>query len=195
MRNILLCVVAILLPTFALTQAKPGIVIVRGKVSINGKAVQHSDNIFPGETLKTGSNGAASITGEGVNASVGNSASLVYGNNSVNLDCGRVQVATLKGFTVEVHSITASPTASGLTKFEVSQNPRVLSIHALEGPIAIGDGQQRSTLNPGEKRDFQRGAPCAVAAPMSPLVPATIFGASTFPIWLTYGRSITPSKP
>jgi len=195
---ILLCVLLVLLPLPASAQSKPGTVLATGKVTINGKAVEHSGNIFAGETLKTASNGAASITSEGALAAVGNSTSLLYGDNSVNLECGRVQVVTLKGFSVQVHKITASAAAgSALSKFEVSQSARQLSIHDLEGQLDINDGHERRTLNPGEKRDFQSPAPCAAADPISPLVPATIFGASTFPIWLDYGkgRPITPVKP
>ena len=199
MRISLFLLPLILLPSSAWAQAKPGTVLANGKVTINDKAVEHSGNIFAGETLKTASNGAASITSEGALAAVGNSTSLIYGDNAVNVECGRVQVVTLKGFTVQVHKITASA-GSGLTKFEVTQNARRLSIHDLEGQLEIQDGDQRSTLNPGEKRDFQSPAACAAAAdPISPLVPATIFGASTFPIWLDYdnfkGRPITPVKP
>lgn len=193
-----LCVLLVLLPLAASAQSKAGAVLATGKVTINGKAVEHSGNIFAGETLKTASNGAASITSEGALATVGNSTSLLYGDNSVNLECGRVQVATLKGFSVQVHKITASAAAgSALTKFEVSQSARLLSVHDLEGQLEISDGHQSSTLSPGEKRDFQSPAPCAAIYPIAPLLQGTIFGASTFPIWLDYGKGqpITPVKP
>lgn len=196
---ILLCVLLLALPLGASAESKAGAVVATGKVTINGKAVEHSGNIFAGETLKTASDGAASITSEGALAAVGSSTSLLYGNNSVNLDCGRVQVATLKGFSVQVHKITASAAAgSALSKFEVSQSARLLSIHDLEGQLEVSDGQERSILNPGEKRDFQSPTACAAFIPVGPLVQGTIFGASTIPIWLDYGgkgRPITPVKP
>ena len=156
---ILLCVLLLFLPLPASAQSKPGTVLATGKVTINGKAVEHSGNIFAGETLKTASNGAASITSEGALASVGNSTSLLYGDNSVNVECGRVQVVTLKGFSVQVQKITASAAGSALSKFEVSQSARQLSIHDIEGQLDINDGHERRTLNPGEKRDFQSPAP------------------------------------
>src|SRR5207248_8515624 len=137
---ILLCGLLVLRPRPASAQSKPGSVLATGKVTINGKAVEHSGNIFAGETLKTASNGAASITSEGALASVGNSTSLLYGDNSVNVECGRVQVVTLKGFSVQVQKITASAAGSALSKFEVSQSARQLSIHDIEGQLDINDG-------------------------------------------------------
>ena len=51
-------------------QAKPGNVVVSGKVWVDGKAVEHSTNLFPGEQLRTERDGSASITSEGTNTLV-----------------------------------------------------------------------------------------------------------------------------
>ena len=198
MRIILICGFLLLGESFAWAQANAGNVIVTGNVTIDGKAVQHSGNIFFGEDLKTG-DGAATITSDGVVASMGSHVSVLYGKNLVDMECGWVDVATVKDFAVRVHDITATPSGGGMTKYEVKQNARQLSIHDFQGRVQVDDGKEKTLLNPGDTRTFERAARCAVPAGYAPWVAGGLFVASTSPIWADLSphnrHEMTPTKP
>lgn len=200
MRVTFVCVFSLLIAPWASATFNSGTVLARGDVTIDGKRVDNSGSIFSGEVLKTGANGAASITTDGVVASAGSRVELVFGSNQVNMECGWLNVVTVKQFAVQIHDITVTPKTSNETKYEIRQSARVLSIHDFEGEVEVNDGKEKTMLEPGQTRTFDRHAACVLG--VSPWVPAAIFGASTWPIWLDRNqvspqnrRPITPAIP
>ena len=148
-----------------MADAKPGTVVARGDVKVDGKPVQHTTNIFPGEKMEAGSDGAASITSIGSVAGVRGSAKLIYGDNSIDLECGQVQVATINQFEVRAHGVSVKPVNATRTEMAAQQHNKSVRVSAIEAPIAVTQGQTNVVLNPGESKDFSDGAHCLDAVP------------------------------
>ena len=176
-------------------QAKPGNVVVNGKVWVNGKAVEHSTNLFPGEQLRTERDGEASITSEGTNTLVSPSSALAYQESYLNLDCGTVRVETVKGYAVHDRWLTVTPT-SAPAKFEVTQSSQRLMVHALEGALALSNGASPFPLNAGESREFVNDVRCSSFEP-SPAALITTWAITPIPFLFTKGdrEPISPFEP
>jgi len=176
-------------------QAKPGNVVVNGKVWVDGKAVEHSTNLFPGEQLRTERDGSASITSEGTNTLVSPSSALAYQESYLNLDCGTVRVETVKGYAVHDRWLTVTP-SSAQAKFEVTQSSQRLTVHALEGSLALSNGASPFPLKAGESREFVNDVRCSSFEP-SPAALITTWAITPIPFLFTKGdrEPISPFEP
>ena len=176
-------------------QARPGNVVVNGKVWVNGKAVEHSTNLFPGEQLRTERDGSASITSEGTNTLVSPSSALAYQESYLNLDCGTVRVETVKGYAVHDRWLTVTPT-SAPAKFEVTQSSQRLTVRALEGSLALSNGASPFPLKAGESREFVNDVRCSSFEP-SPAALITTWAITPIPFLFTKGDrdTISPFEP
>jgi len=176
-------------------QAKPGNVVVSGKVWVNGKAVEHSTNLFPGEQLRTERDGSASITSEGTNTLVSPSSALAYQESYLNLDCGTVRVETVKGYAVHDRWLTVTP-SSAQAKFEVTQSSQRLMVHALEGSLALSNGASPFPLQAGESREFVNDVRCSSFEP-SPAALITTWAITPIPFLFTKGdrETLSPFEP
>lgn len=202
-RNILLASVVLWPWISPLAQTKAASVKAVGDVTIDGKPARGLGNIFSGETLKT-HEGAASIFTDGILASAGSHVSILYGGELIDMECGWVNVKTIHPFAVRVHDITVSPSKQEggskpdvWTEYEINQNAHALSIRDIQGQVDVNDGKQVVRLGPGDKRTFDRAAPCVAGVAYGPWVAGALFGASTFPIWedLHDRHHISPAKP
>ena len=176
-------------------QAKPGNVVVSGKVWVNGKAVEHSTNLFPDEQLRTERDGSASITSEGTNTLVSPSSALAYQESYLNLDCGTVRVETVKGYAVHDRWLTVTPSGPP-AKFEVTQSSQRLMVRALEGSLALSNGASPFPLNAGESREFVNDVRCSSFEP-SPAALITTWAITPIPFLFTKGdrEPISPFEP
>ena len=176
-------------------QAKPGNVVVSGKVWVEGKAVEHSTNLFPGEQLRTERDGSASITSEGTNTLVSPQSALAYQESYLNLDCGTVRVETVKGYAVHDRWLTVTP-SSAQAKFEVTQSSQRLMVHALEGSLALSNGASPFPLKAGESREFVNDVRCSSFEP-SPAALITTWAITPIPFLFTKGDrdTISPFEP
>jgi len=176
-------------------QAKPGNVVVNGKVWVDGKAVEHSTNLFPGEQLRTERDGSASITSEGTDTLVSPSSALSYQESYLNLDCGTVRVETVKGYAVHDRWLTVTP-SSPQAKFEVTQSSQRLMVHALEGSLALSNGASPFPLKAGESREFVNDVRCSSFEP-SPAALITTWAITPIPFLFTKGdrEPISPFEP
>ena len=176
-------------------QAKPGNVVVNGKVWVDGKAVEHSTNLFPGEQLRTERDGSASITSEGTNTLVSPSSALAYQESYLNLDCGTVRVETVKGYAVHDRWLTVTP-SSPQAKFEVTQSSQRLTVRALEGALALSNGASPFPLKAGESREFVNDVRCSSFEP-SPAALITTWAITPIPFLFTKGdrEPISPFEP
>jgi len=173
-------------------QARGGSVVATGNVKVDGKEVVRSGNIFPGEKLETGAQSAASITNNGAVSSVQGKAAVTYYERYLEMDCGRVNVTTVSGFAVHVSDVIAAP-AEQQARFEVVQGSGRIRIQALDGRLSVSRGQDQSSLNPGEAKEFASKAACLIP-PAIPWTQAFLFSASTIPIWLNPTTS-PPTPP
>jgi hypothetical protein len=144
----------------SMAQSRPGAVVAQGNVRVDGKPVQHSANIFPGEKMQTGSDARANISADGALASVRGAAKLTYGDNSIDLDCGQVKIATVHQFEVRAHGVKAAPASAAKTEMVAEQGEKTLKISAIEGSLNITRDKDQLVLNAGETKEFDSSADC-----------------------------------
>ena len=188
-------VVLLLSAALLLAQGKPGNVVVNGKVWVNGKAVEGSSNLFPGEELRSERDGSASITSDGSMTLVSPQSALVYQENYLILSCGTVRVETVRGFAVHDRWLTVTPT-SPQAKFEVTQASQRLTVRALEGALALSNGASPFPLKAGESREFQNETRCSSFQP-SPAALITTWAITPIPFLFTKGdrETLSPFEP
>jgi hypothetical protein len=187
----MLVVLVVLASSIAFSAGQAGSVLISGRITIDGKAMERSGNIFAGEKMNTTEDGAAAITGEGTLTSVEGRTKLTYQDRYLDLECGVVQVATVVGYAVHAHGVTATP-SSPQAKFEVRQGHRELTIRSLEGLLSVTDGQNPTVLKPTEFKKYSKDASCPLV--VAPWVLGSIFAASTTPIWFADGQSGNPER-
>jgi ferric-dicitrate binding protein FerR (iron transport regulator) len=197
MRKII-AVIFVALACAAWAQTKAGTVIADGNVHVDGKLVQHSSNIFPGERLETSSGGRANITADGAVAGVWPASQLLYGDNFIDLDCGQVQIATIHRFELRAHDVVATPTSAEKTELLAQQRERTLRISVTEGSVEVASGSIHATLVAGETKDFSDRSRCKDPAPG--WLPPALFGASAVPFLPSHDNDhdlddISPSDP
>jgi hypothetical protein len=177
-------------------QAKPGNVVVNGTVEINGKAVEHSTSLFPGEKLRTKGDGSASITSDGTMTLVSPVTQLTYQDSYLDLDCGTARVETSRGYAVQDRWLTVTP-SSPQAKFEVTQSRKRLTVRALEGSLALSNGAAPFPLKAGESREFQNEARCSFALEPPPAALITTWAITPIPFLFSKGDrdTISPFEP
>lgn len=159
--------------------SKPGAIVAQGNVRVDGKQVQRTGNIFPGEKLESGSDGSANITSDGAVASVKGSARLTYGENAVDLDCGQLRVATIHQFEVRSHGVNVTPAGATKTQMVAEQGDAWLTISAVEGSLNVVKDRVTTVVKPGESKKFNDGAHCV--NPVAGWVPGYLWVASWVP--------------
>ena len=159
---------ALLLPLIAvLSEAQSNVanVVATGTVQVNGKNVVRSGTIFDGETLKSGSDGAAAVTSPGLSISSSGYADYKYSPKQLDLECGGTVITTFNGYSVISHGITVRP-AEQAAKYQVMQNSKMLRISAIEGTLNVVDSKGGTTpLSPGSMKEFPMVGKCAFGVP------------------------------
>jgi len=189
------CWLMILSAALVAAQAKPGNVVVNGQVWVNGQAVEHSSNLFPGEELRTARDSSASITSDGTMTLVSPGSTLAYQETYLNLTCGTVRVETRRGFAVHDRWLTVTP-ATPQAKFEVTQANQRLTVRALEGALALSNGASPFALKAGESREFQNEFRCSFSE-LSPAALITTWAITPIPFLFTKGdrETLSPFEP
>jgi hypothetical protein len=195
MRIALFCA---LVASLAAAQSRPGAIVAEGDVRVDGKQLQRTGNIFPGEKLESARDGHANITSDGAVASVKGSAKLTYGDNSIDLDCGQVRVATTHQFEVRSHGVNVTPASAAKTEMVAEQGEQSLKISAVEGSVNVVKGHASTVLNAGESKEFDDGAHCR--DPLAAWVPGYLWVGSWVPFIpdsdTDHDRDdLSPSKP
>jgi hypothetical protein len=176
MRIALFCA---LVAGMAAAQSRPGAIVAEGNVRVDGKQVQRTGNIFPGEKLESARDGSANITSDGAVASVKGAAKLTYGENAIDLDCGQVRVATIHEFEVRAHGINVTPTSARKTEMVTEQAERSLKVSAVEGSVNVVKDNITTLVNAGESKQFDDGAHCR--DPLAAWVPGYLWVGSWVP--------------
>lgn len=168
-----------LLAGLALAQSRPGAIVAEGNVRVDGKPVQHTGNIFPGEKLESARDGKANITSDGAVASVKGAAKLTYGENAVDLDCGQVRVATTHQFEIRAHGVNVTPANAAKTELVAEQGDKSLKISVIEGTVNVVKDHVTTVVNAGESKQFEDSAHCR--DPLAEWVPGYLWVGSWVP--------------
>jgi hypothetical protein len=124
-----------------------------GKVQVNGSDSRKITTLFRGDSVQTNKDSVANITAGGSSVLITPDASVKFLGNVVEVDKGGVTIATSVGMAAEADGLTIAP-AAGIQKqsrFEVAETEDSVVVAALQGNVAVSDGQQTSTVPEGQE--------------------------------------------
>jgi hypothetical protein len=195
-RTILLASLVISLSALVCAQNNSATVVASGDVSINGKRVERTGEIFQSEVLDTHDNGVASMTTHGTIVSVAKRTGVSWEQNALQLhDCGTVEVSTVKKFVSVAHDVISTPTSDGNTRYRVQQRNRKVRVEVMQGAVNVVQGDKTTPLAAAQSAVFDNNVECKepIAAGW---VLGPIWGATTIPIFWPHGHEpITPMGP
>ena len=133
-----------------------------GNVIVDGKAAPSLLALFAGDKISTGSQGGvATITASGSILTLSPGTSLIYGTNSVEMECGRLAVTALQpGLTAKVRNLQVSAASEDST-YEISHASGKLIIDVRAGSALVEDGQQKMTLAAGKEMTLASPGECS----------------------------------
>jgi len=137
-------------PMALTAEVMPAILNVQGSANVNGSPVPGHGNLFPGDRLQTMAASTAAVTGDGMNVSIPENSSVVYGDNKLDLSCGGATVSTMKGSQIRSVGLVIKP-ATNTAKFSVFNNSDGLTIAPSQGSVTVDDGKgQPITVEQGQ---------------------------------------------
>jgi hypothetical protein len=146
----------------------PGAVLqASGKVQVNGIGSRKTTTLFSGDSVQTDAHSVASIIASGSSVFVSPNASVKFLGNAVEVEEGDVTITTSAGMAAKADALTIAPAPGGRkqAKFEVAENEDSVVIAALQGNVAVSDGQQTSTTQEGQETTHKKKRKGGGAAP------------------------------
>jgi hypothetical protein len=130
----------------------------RGTVKVNGSDSRKVVTLFRGDSVQTNADSVANITAGGSSVQVMPDASVKFLGNVVEVDEGGVRIATSVGMAAEVSGLTIAPApeVKKPSRFEVAETEDSVIVAALQGNVAVSDGQQSSTTPEGHKTTHKK---------------------------------------
>jgi hypothetical protein len=138
-----------------------------GKVQVNGSDTRKITTLFSGDSIQTHDDSVANITSNGTSVLVMPNTAVKFLGNLVQVDQGGVTIATSMGMAAKADDLTIAP-ATGVQKpsrFEVAETEDAVVVAALQGNVAVSDGQQTSTTQEGQETTHKKKRKEGGAAP------------------------------
>ena len=146
----------------------PGAVLkASGKVQVNGVGSRKTTTLFSGDSIQTDAHSVANIIASGSSVLVNPNASVTFLGNAIEVDGGDVTITTSVGMAAKADALTIAPAQGGRkqAKFEVGENEDSVIISALQGNVAVSDGQETSTTQEGQETTHKKKRKGGGAAP------------------------------
>jgi hypothetical protein len=137
----------------------PGAVLqAAGKVQVNGADSRKITTLFSGDSIHTDPDSVANIIASGSSILVMPNASVKFLGNAVEVNQGGVAIATSVGMAAEADGLTIAPAPGGQkqSRFEVGETEDSVVVAALQGNVAVSDGQQTSTTQEGQETTHKK---------------------------------------
>ena len=164
--KILACLLAVLLPAATMSaETHAAMMYATNAVALNGLAAERSSAIFSGDTIRTQSDGAVTITTQGSSVVVGPSSLLVYQGDAVRLGSGLTMVTTEKRMKTQVQKLLVTPAAEGRSSYRVVRDNGKVLIAALHGSVRISDGSSEKMVAEGTATTVADPEPLPQATP------------------------------
>jgi len=145
-------VCAVLLFTFPLSMMGSGLnaamLVGTGNFALNGAVAPSRTAILDGDKITTQGNGAVAVTAQGSSVVISSNSDVVYRGNEIQVNSGTAQINTDRRMTVRVEKFTVTP-AKASAQYRVSHTEGVVLVAALNGAVAISDGNGSRTVNEG----------------------------------------------
>ena len=131
------------------SDTKPAILYPSGSTLVNGSAVVRSSALFPGDRVRTETNGIANITLPGSAVLVLSNSEVQFSGAAVNIVRGSMVISTTNGLSAGLGELKISP-VERTAKFEVTESGENVLIVAREGNLTILNGKRSTVLSAGK---------------------------------------------
>jgi hypothetical protein len=132
--------------------SKAAIICANGVAWINGASVPRSSStIFSGDLLLTRSDSVANINQPGSILTVWPDSLVRFEYSSLNLEHGRVTIATSSGVAVVAGDVKIAPVSDAWTEFNVVDVDGTVRVLARKGEITVADRTRTVTLLQGQE--------------------------------------------
>lgn len=144
--GIVLCCSFVPLPLPA--QGSGAMLYATGQVTVNGHAAASTSAIFPGDSIRVGPNGSATISAQGMSTQVQQNSELVLQSQSIEFQNGSVTVAARAPWQIHFGTTTVSM-GQEMSKVDVTQREDVALVKLQEGSATLNEGGQTTALKAG----------------------------------------------
>lgn len=149
--KILACMLVVLLPAATMSaETHAAMLYAANTVVLNGVLAGRSSAIFAGDTIRTPSGSAVTLTAQGSTVMVGPSSLLVYEGDAVRLASGTTLVTTEKRMKTQVQRLVVTPSSEGRASYRVARENGKVLIAALRGSVKISDSGSERTVPEGK---------------------------------------------
>lgn len=122
-----------------------------GNARVNGTASLEITTLFSGDSIQTGDDSVANITGLGSSILVMPNTVVRFLGAAVEVDQGGVRIATFARMAAKADGLTIAPVGQRLSKFEVAENEDWVVIAARQGDVTVSDRKQSLTVPEGKE--------------------------------------------
>ena len=119
-----------------------GLMSVTGTVLIDNQPIEARGAVFAGNVVETKAQSSAVVTGQGKVVSLGENSSVQLGTREVELRSGAVVISSMNGIVLKAEGATVSTTPGTQTKFLARKVNGAVQILALQGTVAVSDGNE-----------------------------------------------------
>ena len=131
-----------------------------GTVWLNGARVPHSSAVFPGDSIQTDPDSAATLDAFGSGLIIPQDSRVKFERNAVSLEHGGVSVATSQRMIARAGAVTVTPVANTWTEFEVTDENGAVQVVASKGEVNVSCGKDSATLSEGEETTRDSSGKC-----------------------------------
>lgn len=173
-----ICLAMMIFVSNSLMAATSGVGMVRpyGTAWLNGAAVERSSTIFPGDLVQTNSSSAMKINSSGSSVTVLSDSLVKFEGDAVSIQHGGVKLATSTSMVARAGSVSATPTSSARTEFEMVDVDGAVQIVALKGDLKISNGSETTILPEGQRATQKDSGAVASKQNKSVSIPAAQAG-------------------
>ena len=139
--------------------APAAMLFATGSVMLNGNGAPHNTALFPGDSVRTVKDSAATLTADGSTIMVDPASAIVFGGDRVELNYGAALVTTKKGMSARIKNLTVAPAAHTDTTYRVTRTAGRVLVAALRGSVAVSDGSTKSEVKEGGSANLPDPAP------------------------------------
>jgi len=207
LRRIVCWLTILSLPKVVLGQDVQGAMLYgKGAVWVNGQQVPGPSAVMAGDSVETESESAANISVPGSSIVVQESSLAKYEVSAVALERGTVNVITTSRMRVRADKLSATPTSTNQTDFEVSSVEGKIRVKVNKGEVEVNCGKEVTNVPEGQDVSPDDNGRCKkgayAARRKGPLANPWLWGGAAATggligilIGITGGAPISPAAP
>ena len=156
-------------------EAQPMLLTAQGSVRVNGAAVPHSVTVFTGDKIDTEKKSSGVLVAAGMHITLAPDSAIVYGKAGPSLSRGLMSVSATAGTSAELGNLRVTP-AKGKARYEMIKTQDRMTLAAVEGTLAVSDGQHEVLLAEGKQMSRDMDEQSAGGGPPQAPIHTSVFG-------------------